>query len=120
LLLQAADDVRVLLQPAGPATEPDAVARQLVFPDAATDARVRRHRDHLLAFVRACPPPVLRQLVARATAGLGDERPITVSVSEAVTGIIFVRANRLVGCAKASRTKRWTVCVCNRVYDMGK
>jgi len=96
VLLQAADDVRVLLQPAGPATEPDAVARQLVFPDAATDASVRCHRDHLLAFVHACPPPVLRQFVARATAGLGDDKPITVSVSETVSRVTFVRANRLV------------------------
>jgi len=76
VLLQAADDVRVLLQPTGPASTPDVVAGQLML-------RTRRRTrgcaatatTYLMAFLQACPPSVLRQSVARATAGLGDDSP---------------------------------------------
>ena len=61
-----------------------------------TDEGERGHGPWLTRFLRACPPPVLRQFVARATTASTLDLPITVTTSEDARSVTFVPQNRLV------------------------
>jgi len=94
-LLHHADDVRLLLC-RGQVRSVESLARRLVFPDLLTRPIVCRHQLYLLSFLRACPPLVLQQFIARAMSSYGDERCITVVVSDEVSHVTFERASCLV------------------------
>jgi len=95
MLCAHADDVRVLLSRDVDLTA-DKVLRCIRFSDVDEEANSAAARGYLQAFLRTCPPLVLRQFVARATTSLDAAKPVVVSVGDQAAGITFVRRNGLV------------------------